>query len=137
MTPEIGALQRFFDAVNRNDIEAATRDFDPRIVRVEPEGLPTSGTYQGLAQVRKQFAAGRGTWAEGCCEPERYLVNGEKVVVHVHVRVRLHGATDWIDARIADGFVFREGRITEYRTFRERTEALAWAGILDEETGHA
>ncbi len=56
-------------------------------------------------------------------------MNGDKVVVYLHVHVRLHGATDWLDGRFADGFVFRNGRITEYRTFAKREEALEWAGI--------
>ena len=65
MNPEIDALEHFFAAVNRNDMEAITRDFDPH----------------------------------------------------------------WIDGRFADGFVFRNGRITEYHSFGERVQALEWAGI--------
>jgi ketosteroid isomerase-like protein len=59
-------------------------------------------------------------------------VHGDTVVAYVHVRVRLHGATDWIDARFADAFVVRDGKITEFRTFGTRAEALAWAGIDDQ-----
>ena len=132
MNPTIDALQQFFAAVNRNDMEAVTRDFDPGIVRIELEGLPTAGTYRGIAAVRENVRAGRGTWAEGRCEPERFLMRGEKVVVYLHARVRLKDATDWTGGRFADGFVFRDGRITEYHTFAERTQALAWAGIEDD-----
>jgi hypothetical protein len=38
MSIAIEALGRFFAAINRNDMQAITRDFDPEIVRVEPEG---------------------------------------------------------------------------------------------------
>ena len=79
--------------------------------------------------MQAHVAHGRGTWAEGTCEPERYLVNGDKVVVYLHVRVRLTGTSDWIDARFADGFVLRNGKITEYRTFRDGADALTWAGL--------
>ncbi len=131
MDPRIGALEQFFAAINRNDIEAITRDFDPRIVRVEPEGFPTAGTYRGIPEVQEHVRTGRGTWAEGSCDPEKYLTNGDKVVVYLHARVRVKGATDWIDGRFADGFVFRDGKITEYRSFGERAQALEWAGIQD------
>jgi ketosteroid isomerase-like protein len=131
MSAETEALERFFAAINRNDMQAMTKDFDPRIVRVEPEGFPTAGTYRGIADVREHVAKGRGTWAEGSCDPEKFLVNGDKVVVYLHARVRLKDSTDWIDGRFADGFVFRDGRITQYRTFRERADALEWAGIED------
>jgi len=59
----------------------------------------------------------------------RGVIRGDKVVVFLHAWVRLHGATDWTGGRFADGFVFRDGKITEYRTFWERAQALAWAGI--------
>ena len=133
MTHEVDALKRFFAAINRNDMQAITRDFDPQIVRIEPEGFPTAGTYRGIAEVQEHVRTGRGTWAEGSCEPEKFLVKGEKVVVYLHAWVRLKGATEWTGGRFADGFVFRNGKITEYRSFGEREQALEWAGIQDQE----
>jgi len=133
MSPEVDALKHFFAAVNRNDMRAITRDFDPRIVRVELEGLPTGGTYRGIAEVQEHVRKGRGTWAEGSCEPEKFLIKGEKVVVYLYAWVRLKDATDWTGGRFADGFVFRDGKITEYRSFGERAQALEWAGIHDRE----
>lgn len=129
MSAETETLKQFFAAINRNDMQAITKDFDPQIVRVEPEGFPTAGTYRGIAQVQEHVAKGRGTWAEGTCEPEKFLVNGDKVVVYLHVWVRLKDSTDWIGGRFADGFVFRNGKIIEYLTFGERAGALTWAGI--------
>ncbi|HTD75765.1 MAG TPA: nuclear transport factor 2 family protein [Steroidobacteraceae bacterium] len=125
------ALEQFFAAINRNDMTAITKDFDPEIVRIEPEGFPTAGTYRGAAEVQAHIVKGRGTWAEGTCDPERFLVNGDKVVVYLHARVRLKDSTEWIGGRFADGFVFREGKIIEYLSFAERAQAREWAGIAD------
>ena len=130
MTAHLDALRAFFAALNRNEFQAITRDFDPEIVRVEPEGFPTAGTYRGIAQVQAHLARGRSTWAEGSCEPEQFFVQADKAVVYLHVRVRLNHSADWLDARFADGFIFRRGRIVEYRTFGDRADALAWAGIV-------
>jgi ketosteroid isomerase-like protein len=129
MGSDIDVLESFFAAINRNDMAAVASHFDPRIVRIEFEGSPTAGSYHGIAEVRENVRAGRGTWAEGRCEPERFLVAGERVVVYLHAWVRLHGATDWTGGRFADGFVLRNGKITEYRSFGERAHALRWAGI--------
>jgi len=137
MNGSVDVLTRFFAAINRNDMEAITEDFDPAIVRVEPEGFPTAGTYRGMREVQEHVRQGRGTWAEGTCEPERFLVSGEKVVVYLHALVRLKGKTEWIDGRFADGFVLRRGRIAEYLTFFEREAALRWAGIEDPLAGGA
>jgi ketosteroid isomerase-like protein len=131
METEIEVLKQFFAAVNRNDMQAITRDFDPAIVRIEPEGFPTAGTYRGIAEVQEHVRKGRGTWAEGTCEPEKFLVNGDKVVVYLHARVRLKNSTEWVGGRFADGFVFRNGKIIQYLSFGERAEALTWAGIKD------
>ncbi len=133
MSTEIEALQQFFTAINRNDMQAITKDFDPQIVRIEPESFPTGGTYRGIAEVQEHITKGRGTWAEGTCEPEEYFTHGDRVVVYVHVRVRLKDSTDWIDARFADGFEFRAGKIIQYRTFGERRDAIKWAGIEEQE----
>jgi ketosteroid isomerase-like protein len=131
MSNAIEALEQFFAAINRNDMQAITRDFDPEIVRIEPEGFPTAGTYRGIAEVQEHVTKGRGTWAEGTCEPEKFLVNGDKVVVYLHASVRLKDSNKWVGGRFADGFVFRNGKIIQYLSFGERTEALTWAGIKD------
>jgi ketosteroid isomerase-like protein len=133
MKTAIEALEQFFAAINRNDMQAITKDFDPAIVRIEPEGFPTAGTYRGIAEVHEHVRKGRGSWAEGTCEPEKFLVNGNKVVVYLHARVRLKDSTEWIDGRFADGFVFRNGKVIQYLSFGDRAEALTWAGIKDQE----
>ena len=129
MSTEIEILEQFFAAINCNDMQSITKNFDPQIVRIEPEGFPTAGTYYGITEVQDHIRAGRGTWAEGACEPEKFLVNGEKVVVYVYARVRLKDSSDWVGGRFADGFVFRNGTITQYLSFGEREDALKWAGI--------
>jgi ketosteroid isomerase-like protein len=133
MNNEIEVLKQFFAAINRNDMQGITKYFDPQIVRIEPEGFPTAGTYRGIAEVQEHVTKGRGTWAEGTCEPEKFLTHGDKVVVYLHVRVRLKDSLAWVDGRFADGFVFRAGKITQYRTFGERRDARTWAGIEEHE----
>ena len=129
MSNETEVLKRFFAAINRNDMQAIIADFDPEIVRIEPEGFPTAGTYRGITQVQEHVTKGRGSWAEGTCEPEAFFQNGGKVVVYLYAWVRLKDSTEWIGGRFADGFVFRNGKIIEYLSFGERTDALQWAGI--------
>lgn len=135
MSNDIDVLKEFFAAINRNDMQSIPTYFDPQIVRIEPEGFPTAGTYRGIAEVQAHITKGRGTWAEGTCEPERFLTNGDKVVVYLHVRVRLKGSTDWVDGRFADGFVLRDRKITHYLSFGEQRDALTWAGIEAHESG--
>ena len=62
---------------------------------------------------------------------EKFLANGDKVVVYLHAWVRLKDSTKWVGGRFADGFVFRNGKIIQYLSFGQRAEALEWAGIKD------
>lgn len=126
---EIDAVKEVFAAINRNDIAAALKLFDPQAVRVEPSGYATEGTYRGHAEILAHLNQGRGTWAEGTCEPERFSVAGNKIVAHLYVHVRLKDRTDWIEGRFADVFTFKDGKIIEMRTFWETEQALEWAGV--------
>jgi ketosteroid isomerase-like protein len=126
---ETETLKQVYAAINRNDIAAALAFFDPQIERIEPTGFPSAGVYRGHAEVKAHLAQGRGTWAEGTCEPERFAIAGDKVVAFLHVRVRLENKSEWIDARFADGFIFRDGKVIQMRSFAESQEALEWAGI--------
>jgi uncharacterized protein len=133
MSAEIKALEQFFAAINRNDMQAIAYHFAPQIVRIEPEGFPMAGTYRGITEVQQHVTEGRGTWAEGSCEPEKFFVNGDKVVVYLYAWVRLKNSTDWIGGRFADGFMFCNGKIIQYLSFGERLDALKWAGVEDRE----
>lgn len=124
---ETQAIKKAYAALNRGDIDGFVKDFDQQIERVEFEGTPTGGAYHGIEAVKEHVAQGRSTWAEGACEPERIIVNGDKVVVTCHVRVRLKDQTDWLEGRTADVFTFRDRKVTEFRTFADEQQALEYA----------
>ena len=124
---EAEALRKAYAALNRNDIAGFVAAFDPQIERIEFEGSPAAGTFRGLDAVREHVANGRSTWAEGSCEPERFVVAGDKVVVFCHVRVRLKDQTDWLEGRTGDVFTFRNGKVIQFRTFADAQQALDWA----------
>lgn len=129
LAAETEALKEVYAALNRNDIPGVLKFFDPEITRIEPAGFPSAGTYCGHAEVRAHLSQGRDTWAEGACTPERFLVAGDKIVVFLHVRVRLKNRQEWMEGRMADVFTFRGGKAVEMRSFAESAQALAWAGV--------
>lgn len=124
-------LNDFFTAINTNDISEALKFLDPQIERIEFEGRPLASKFRGYDEIKQHLSKARDTWAEGCCQPERFLVAGDKVIVFLHARVRLKDKTDWIDGRFADVFMFSNGKITNWRSFWERQEALDWVGVQD------
>lgn len=129
LAAETDALKEAYAALNRNDIAAFVTVFDAQIERVEPADFPQGGTYHGLAAVTAHVSKGRGTWAEGSCEPERFIVAGDRVIVFIHVRVRLKTETEWREGRVADVYTFRNGKAIQWRTFGDEQQALDWAGV--------
>lgn len=129
LAAETEALREAYAALNRNDIPATVKAFDPQIEWTEPAEYPDGGTYQGHAGVKAHLSQSRAKWAEGSCEPDRFIVAGDKIIVFVHVRVRLKHDMEWHEGRLADVYTFRNGKATQMRAFADRRQALEWAGV--------
>src|SRR5690349_10811933 len=114
------AVHAFYDALNRNDADALQRLLDLEVWRVEFE----ASSFRGIEAVLVHIEQGRGTWAEGACTPGRLQVNGEKVVIAVHVRVRLKDKTEWNEGQVSDGLTFRNGKVVEFHSFTTEAAAL-------------
>lgn len=124
---DIETIKRLYAGINSNDIDAVIKLMDDNIIRIEPEGFPTAGTYRGLSALRQHLMTGRSTWADGGCEPVDFFAVEDKMVVAVHIKVRLKDKSDWIDAQITDGFIIKDGRIAAFHSFATHPKALEWA----------
>lgn len=122
-------LRKVYAALNRNDIAAMVEAFDPQMEWTDPDDSPMVGTYRGLEVVTAHMTKARATWAEGSCEPEQFIVAGDRVIVFVHVHVRLKDATEWLEGSLADVYTFRDGKVIQGRSFPDRQKALEWAGV--------
>jgi ketosteroid isomerase-like protein len=131
LTTEVEALKQAYSALNRNDVPGFVKIFAPEIERIEPADFPMGGTYRGLTAVTEHISKGRGTWAEGSCEPDRFVVSGDRIVVCIQIRVRLKTETEWREGRIADVFTFQNGKAIQFRTFGDEREGLEWAGVKE------
>jgi ketosteroid isomerase-like protein len=129
LAAETDALRETYAALNRNDIDAAVKTFDTQIAWIEPPEYPLGGTYHGHAAVKAHLSRARGTWAEGSCEAERFIVAGDKVIVFIYVRVRLKHETEWREGRHAAVYTFHNGNAIEMRIFDDKRQALEWAGL--------
>jgi ketosteroid isomerase-like protein len=126
---ETEVLRALYAALNRGDVAAVVRALDPRVEWTDPVEDPADGTYRGLAAVEAHIARARAGWAEGSCEPERFLAAGDRIVVFVRVRVRLAGESHWREGRLGDVYTFRGGRVVRARSFADRRQALASVGL--------
>lgn len=125
---EIRAIRAAYAALNRNDVDGFVASFDGSIERIEPSDSPHGGVFRGVAAVREHVSRARETWAEGGCEPEEFKVAGDRIMALVQVRVRLKSELAWREGRAWDVFTFRDGKVIQFRTFFDGTEAMAWMG---------
>jgi ketosteroid isomerase-like protein len=131
LAAETKALREAYAALNRNDIPAMVEAFDPQIEWTELAEYPEGGAYHGRAEVEAHISRAREQWAEGSCEPEKFIVAGDKVIVFVYVRARLKHEAEWREGRLADVYTFRNGKAIQMRSFADRRQALEWAGVKD------
>jgi uncharacterized protein len=128
-SPQIQSLRDAYAALNRNDIPAFMSIFDPQIQRDEFLDSPHGSTHRGIPAVTEHVIKGRGSWAQGTCDPQQFILAGDHIIVLVHVHVRLKHETDWREGDVADLFTFRQGKATLFRSFTSKQQALDWAGI--------
>ena len=127
--PLIGALRDAYAAFNRGDIDAAVQPLDADIEWSEPPEFPGGGTYHGREGAKRYLTQSRAGVAEVISEPERFITDGNRIVVFVHARVRPTGSNEWQEVRLADVYTFRDGKAIQMRAFADRQEALRWAGV--------
>lgn len=125
VTDHTEIIQKIYSALNRNDVSTYLSFFDSKVSRFETFG----GRFHGLEELKANFTQGRDNWAEGSCLPEEFSVHGNKVVVFVHVKVRLKDNREWIDGHVTDVFVFQGSKVVEFNSFADRDEASEWAGL--------
>ena len=92
-------------------------------------GIPGWRYYHGQAGAKAYLTQSRESAAEVHSEPEKFIPEGDRIVVFVHARVRAHGSDVWQDVRLADLFTFRNGKAVKMRAFSNRREALHWVGM--------
>lgn len=122
-------VRAVYAAMNRGDTAGAVRDFTEDARFIELPGRVGGRDCHGRAEMMDYFATARARWAEGSCEPVRFLAAGDKLVVFAHVHVRLHGGSEFLDGDVGDVFTFQGGKLTAFHSFDDTAQALAFAGV--------
>jgi ketosteroid isomerase-like protein len=134
-TPDlVEVTQRWIDAVNARDIDAAMRLWAPD--GVLDLSLTALGTYEGHAAVRAFFEEWVGAYDDLQCEFEEVDDLGNGVAFAVAVQeARLAGSTGLVHGRWGSVVVWRDGLIERVTNYFDIDEARAAAERLAEERG--
>jgi ketosteroid isomerase-like protein len=124
-------VRRFYTCWNASDLDGVLAAFHE-----DGEFLPvmvpllTSDVYRGHEDITRWFTELRERWAEFRAEPEQLIQLGEDDIVVIVRLVATDGAGAQLDARIANVFTMRDGRIAVLEG-RDAGETLAQLEGLD------
>jgi ketosteroid isomerase-like protein len=120
-------VRSVYEAVNREDWDAAFRDQSPDVELTTPPG-PRGGTYRGREECQGYFQEWLTAFEEVNVEPEELLESGDQVAVILKVRARPKGSSAEVEIRNGHLWAFRDGKAVSMRMFPEPEKALEAAG---------
>ncbi|MDX6582580.1 MAG: hypothetical protein QOI10_1764 [Solirubrobacterales bacterium] len=105
--------------------------FDPKVEFDNSNAMLDGAVYRGPEGVREYLSLLREMWKQVRIEPREFIPVGEDQVV-VPLRMIVVGR-DEIEtvARAANLFTLRDGRVTHFKAFQSKADALQAAGVVE------
>jgi ketosteroid isomerase-like protein len=129
----VAAVRRYVDAFNRLDLDAATVGLDPAIELREWPEAPGAQTYHGVDGVRRAFDTWFETWEWMTLEVEDIRPVGDRVFFTLHQRAKGRTSEIEVEIRSYNVYTFRDGLVTLAELFIDRENALAAAGLTEDQ----
>ena len=125
-------VRRSLDAYSRRDLDAYRSLHDPDLEFDWSASLgPEAGVYRGIDAVMRLHASYFETFVEIIIEPECFIEAGESVLVPNGSRSTGRDGIEVYTRDVAFLFTVRDGRITHFRLYNDRGEALKAVGLED------
>ncbi|MET8874495.1 nuclear transport factor 2 family protein [Nocardia sp. NPDC004278] len=129
MTTTRAALQNFFAAEAAYITEGANFDamaacLAPDVVMYQADHLPYGGEWHGPDGIEKFMAAMSRTWGSLEFIEQRFVVDGETVVIYNRGRLLARATGRMLETSVMQLMTFRDGLITEIRPFYLDTAAV-------------
>ena len=126
----VETVRAVYEGWSEGDFRASAEVLDPHVVLVVHPGFPDAGTYVGVEAIAAYTrAAMLETWTRFTVEAEELVAAGDTVLA----TVRQHGVgrTSGVSAemRYFTLWSLRAGKVIRIESFRDRSEALAAAGL--------
>ena len=120
----VEVVRTLFDTYSRGDYEAAAACLAPGVI-YEVGQVPAFGADE----VRAMWERWDGAWEDMETVPEEFLDAGEHLVLTVHYSARGRASGIEYEERLYDVYSVRDGRCVRKLEFKQRSEALAAAGL--------
>jgi ketosteroid isomerase-like protein len=124
----VEVVRRFYDALNQGDWDEAFRDTH-RDFEVTLQRGPGAGTHRGREAIQGFIEDYIAAFDSMIVEPEKFLENGDQVLVLLTRRARPKGGSGEMVVRNGHIWTVRESTILSMRSFPDPEKALEAIGL--------
>ena len=124
----IDLVRRIYEALLRDDLDAALELMDEEIEYMNPDYAVESGRRYGHAGIRANVENMRASFEWWRFEPDEFLEVGDAVAVVGTFRARGRDSSLEIERRQSRLWTLRDGKVVRYQWFDGPSEALRAAG---------
>ncbi|AYF78951.1 nuclear transport factor 2 family protein [Nocardia yunnanensis] len=114
------------------EFEEMARYLAPAVVMHQAESLPYGGQWHGHCGMRQFLTAMAVSWDGLWFDEQRFVCEGERVVVHSRGRLRARRSGRVVATSLLQWIEFEDGLITEFRPYYHDTAAILAALAADE-----
>jgi uncharacterized protein len=130
----IDRLRRGYEAFARRDLDAALEMMDPEIEAHDAPEAPDAAVHHGGEAVRRDWEQMFALFEDFTIDIEEVFDASEELVVFLRLSGRGRESGAGVDARMAHIWTLREGQAIRLRQYLDRAEALAAAGVSEQDT---
>ena len=127
----VEVVTRLVEAWNRADVEAILALFVPDCEVLFPPEVPEPGPFRGHAELRGWVEGFLAAWESHHAEVVDLTEEGDLVLAMLHLTGRGSGSGIEMDETDAHLFTLRDGKVTRWRNFSQRSDALEAAGLSE------
>jgi ketosteroid isomerase-like protein len=122
-------IRRSLEAFQQGGLDASLRFYDPEVTWEEAQDEPEAETYRGHDGIRALAQKWMVPFDDLRIEPEEFIDAGEAVVMPYRFRGRERSSGTDVTAPETWVFWLRNGKISEVREYRYKSDALEAAGL--------
>ena len=124
-------VARLVDAWNQANVEAMLALFDPECEVIFPPEVPEPGPFHGHTELREWAEGFLAAWESHHAEVVELIEADHSIVAILRLIGRGSGSGIEMDETDAHVFTFRDEKVTRWRNFSDRSEALEAAGLRE------